>query len=55
MLALWSLQPALDSLWGMGVPVIFVHSLVDYPLREPALAAVFFAMMGALAARERRA
>jgi hypothetical protein len=55
MLALWSVRPALDSLWGMGVPVIFVHSLVDYPLREPALAAVFFAMMGALAARERRA
>jgi hypothetical protein len=50
-LALWSVRPALNSLWGMGVPVIFVHSLVDYPLREPALAAMFFAVMGALAAR----
>jgi hypothetical protein len=30
-----------------------VHSLVDYPLREPALAALLFAMMGALAARSR--
>jgi len=55
MLALWSIRPALDSLWGLGVPVIFVHSLVDYPLREPALAAVFFAMMGALAARSNKA
>jgi O-antigen ligase len=47
----WSARPAVDSLWAIGVPVVFVHSLVDYPLREPALAAVFFAMMGALAAR----
>ncbi len=50
-LAVWSVRPALDSLWGMGVPIVFLHSLVDYPLREPALAALFFAMMGALAAR----
>jgi O-antigen ligase len=51
LLFLWSVRPAVDSLWGIGVPVVFLHSLVDYPLREPALAAVFFAMMGALAAR----
>lgn len=51
LLAAWSVRPALDSLWGIGVPVMLLHSLVDYPLREPALAAVFFAMMGALAAR----
>ncbi|HET9320886.1 MAG TPA: O-antigen ligase family protein [Bryobacteraceae bacterium] len=51
LLALWSVRPAAESLWGIGVPVIFAHSLVDYPLREPAVAAVFFAMLGALAAR----
>jgi len=51
LLALWSVRPALDSLWGIGVLAVFLHSLVDYPLREPAVAAVFFAMMGALAAR----
>ena len=51
LLALWSIRPAVDSLWGIGVPVVFLHSLVDYPLREPALAAVFFAVMGVLAAR----
>jgi O-antigen ligase len=51
LVALWSVRPAADSLWGIGVPVIFAHSLVDYPLREPAVAAVFFAMLGALAAR----
>lgn len=51
LLFVWSLRPAVDSVWGIGVPAVFLHSLVDYPLREPALAAVFFAMMGALAAR----
>lgn len=36
--------------WALGVVAVFLHSLVDYPLREPALAAVMFAMLGALAA-----
>jgi len=38
--------------WALGVVAVFLHSLVDYPLREPALAAVMFALMGALAAAE---
>ena len=54
LLALWSIRPAVDSLWGIGAPVVFLHSLVDYPLREPALAALFFAIMGVLAARSGR-
>jgi O-antigen ligase len=53
MIAIWSVRPAADSLWGLGIPTIFAHSLVDYPLREPALAALLFAMLGALAARAR--
>jgi len=53
MIAIWSVRPAADSLWGLGIPAIFAHSLVDYPLREPALAALLFAMLGALAARAR--
>ena len=51
LLALWSLPRAAHSLWSIGIPTVFVHSLVDYPLREPALAAVLFAMLGALAAK----
>jgi O-antigen ligase len=51
MLAIWSIRPALDSLWGLGVPAVFAHSLVDYPLREPALAVLLFLMLGALAGR----
>lgn len=53
MLAFWSVRPGLDSLWGMGVPAVFAHSLVDYPLREPALAVLLFLMVGALAGRVR--
>ena len=53
MLAIWSIRPAADSLWGIGVPAVFAHSLVDYPLREPALGALLFLMLGALAGRLR--
>lgn len=45
------LRPAFRSVWGMGVIAVLVHSLVDYPMQQrPALAAFFFAMMGALQA-----
>jgi O-antigen ligase len=50
MLAVWSLPRTAQSLWSIGIPAVFAHSLVDYPLREPALAAVLFAMLGALGA-----
>lgn len=52
-LAAWTIRPAAASVWGIGVPVVFMHSLVDHVLREPAIAAVLFAIMGALAARAR--
>lgn len=51
MFAGWSIRPAADSLWGIGVPAVFAHSLVDYPLREPAIAVSLFLMAGALAGR----
>jgi hypothetical protein len=41
-------RPALRSLWGTGILAVFVHCLVDYPMQQrPALAAFFFAMLGA--------
>ena len=33
--------PALHSLWGIGVTVVFIHSFVDYPREQPALAGFF--------------
>jgi O-antigen ligase len=44
-----SVRPALRSIWGLGILLVFVHCLVDYPMQQrPALAAFFFAMLGAI-------
>ncbi len=50
-----SVRPAVRSLWGIGMLAVFVHCLIDYPMQQrPALAAFFFALLGAMlgAARE---
>ena len=36
--------------WGIGVAAVFAHALVDYPFQKPALAALAFTLLGALAA-----
>jgi hypothetical protein len=41
---------AIRSLWGIGVLAVALHSLVDYPAREPVIALLCFAMFGALTA-----
>jgi O-antigen ligase len=52
--AAWTIRPAVRSVWGIGLWAVFLHSLVDYPMQQrPALAAFFFAMLGALAAQEK--
>jgi hypothetical protein len=43
-------RPAVRSVWGLGIPIVLVHSFVDYVLREPALAFLWFAMGGMLCA-----
>jgi hypothetical protein len=46
-----SVRPAFRSLWGLGLLVVFVHCLVDYPMQQrPALAAFFFALLGIMTA-----
>jgi hypothetical protein len=47
-LASWSAVQATRRPWAVGVTAVFLHRLVDYPLREPALAAVLFSLMGTL-------
>ena len=47
----WSVGPAVRSLWGAGILCVWLHALIDYPMQQrPALAAFFFALLGALAA-----
>src|SRR5665213_157118 len=51
-IAAWSVRPALRSLWGVGILSVWLHALVDYPMQQrPALAAFFFALLGALASQ----
>jgi O-antigen ligase len=37
---------ALRSVWGLGLIGVMAHSFVDYPIREPALAFLWFALAG---------
>ena len=53
-IAVWTVRPALRSLWGIGLIAVFLHCTVDYPMQQrPALATFFFALLGILAAAER--
>ena len=54
-IAVWSVGPAVRSLWGVGILSVWLHALIDYPMQQrPALAAFFFALLGTLAATSAR-
>lgn len=48
-LALWLARRSLVSIWGLGIVSVMIHSYVDYPLQDPALAFLWFAFAGSLA------
>jgi hypothetical protein len=48
--ALWSARLAIMFPWGVGVVSVFCHSAVDFPMQRSALAALTFALLGAMAA-----
>jgi O-antigen ligase len=47
------LRPAIRSVWGLGVYAVFLHALVDFPMRIPAIAALIFTWLAALSAGKR--
>jgi O-antigen ligase len=47
-LALLSAGPAIRSGWALGIPVVFLHSLVDFPLQVPGVASLVFVLLAAL-------
>lgn len=47
-LTIWVGGPSLRSVWGLGILSVMIHSWVDYPLRDPAIAFLWFGMAGAL-------
>jgi len=50
---LWAVMPAVQSIWGMGILSVMIHSWVDYPFVRLGLAAWIFVLLGALAGFKR--
>ena len=48
-----AVRPALRSIWGIGVPAVFLHALVDYPFARFGVAAWLFILVGALENKRR--
>ncbi len=53
-LALATLRPAIRTVWGLGVPAIFLHAMVDYPFARFGLTAWIFILIGALGSADKR-
>jgi O-antigen ligase len=53
-LAIGISRPAIQSIWGLGTLSVMLHAWVDYPLREPALSFLWFAIAGAVSQFEAR-
>ena len=47
----WSLRPAFQSVWGMGLVAVFLHAIVDYPFSRPALGSWPILILAMLAAQ----
>lgn len=45
----WSLRPAIRSVWGIGVIAVCLHALVDYPFARFGVCGWYFALIGILA------
>lgn len=48
--AVWSIRPALRSVWGIGLLGVFLHAFFDYPMQRLGVAGWVFVLIGALAA-----
>jgi hypothetical protein len=54
MMAIWSIGPALRSIWGIGVLAVFIHAAFDYPFSRPAVGAWPILMLAMVVANEER-
>ena len=46
---IWSIRPAIQSVWGLGVIAVCLHALVDYPFARFGVCGWYFALIGMLA------
>jgi hypothetical protein len=53
-LAFWSAWRGVQSIWGLGVSVVFVHALVDYPFQEPSIMFLAMVIVGLMLSCPRR-
>jgi len=53
-IAACAVRPAVQSIWGVGVLSVFLHSCVDYPMQKPALALWAFVLLGVVMGRDGR-
>jgi O-antigen ligase len=51
-LIVWTIRPALRSVWGLGLLALCVHALVDYPFAHLSVCGWYFALAGMLAANQ---
>jgi O-antigen ligase len=50
---LWSLRPAVQSAWGIGLIAVCLHAIVDYPFARLGVCGWYFALLGMLAVWQR--
>jgi O-antigen ligase len=53
-LVLWSIRPAVRSIWGIGLLAFCLHALVDYPFARLGTCGWFFAIAAMLAVQRAR-
>jgi len=46
---LWTLRPAWRSVWGLGLIIVCIHALVDYPFARLGVCGWYFGLLGMLA------
>jgi O-antigen ligase len=50
-LIVWTIRPAVRSIWDIGLLALCIHALVDYPFAHLSVCGWYFALAGMLAAR----
>jgi O-antigen ligase len=52
LLVIWTIRPALRSVWGIGLLAFALHALVDYPFARLGTCGWYFALAGMLSAQQ---
>ena len=50
----WCIARGVKTIWGIGVPIVFVHALVDYPFQEPSILILTMMLAGLQSAGTKR-